>query len=500
MTTDKIELAERIKGLNERALSVGRAFQSHQTGFIHYFHSMQVPVVHQAIPLYENYLFALALLRSRLVENVTEAKELLARLISFQCPETGAEVGNYPFYLHEYPVGQEAESSVRLLAPLYWIIKQFGHILGQELKKKAEKSLQCLMEYVSKAHSSKPFPYSCAVRLAAAKQACGELLGQAEWEEKGEEEWKNLAQPCDSWYSTVYLADIFIAFQMVEKQDPAWKDFWEFINCTWHRQVNCYIGPCIREWQSKEEPQPNLYDLFLGFFFGYFPPRLEAKGIYQLQAALIQPILPIFTSSPFLHSYEYSGLYKGQKWLLQASEENAYTILEKERVVSPLGEKTYTPFRFVIGERVHPHTLVCQGGKYSQASFKRNESDQSIELYFDLEAPFEAEERNICFFWDDHPDWKVLVDGEKAITFKLGQMISLQIKNKQQVRFLFELIEGEGQFLGHLTKGNRPGQIKLLEEEKHFQAYDRLLFIRSIRRKTPCRLKATVYFLSHPVE
>lgn len=491
MISDKVEINERIKALNEKALAAGRLFQSRQTGFVHYFHSMQTPSMHQAIPLYENLLFVLALLRSRLVDNASEAKDLLFRLLSFQCSDPGSEEGNFPFYLHDYPKGQEAESSLRLLAPLYWILKQFGHILGQELKKRVEKSLHALMEFSLKSHLSQPFPYTLSVRLVAAQQAYGELFGREDWKEEWLKDGHALAIPCDSWCSTAYLADLFVAIQMGDRQDHSLQLFWEFVYRTWHQGLGCYIGPCVREWQSKEIPQANLYDLFLGFFFNQAISRTEPPAIYHLQAALIQPVIPSFPERE--ESYSFSGLYKGKKWTLYANQKYAWTGLDKENVTSPIGEKTYTPFRFVTGSEKLIHTLVCQGGKFSKEWLNKEEG--RVTLYFDLESPFEGEERTICFFWDDHPDWQVRVDGELAATFALGQTVSLQVSRDQTIHLVFELVEGEGQFLGHLAKGNRPSQLKVLEEEKHFQAYDRILFIRTIRRRTPCRLKVTIQII-----
>jgi len=56
---------ERVKALIEQAITSGRNFQSKQTNYIHYFPNQKQGEAHHAIPIYENLLFALALLRSR---------------------------------------------------------------------------------------------------------------------------------------------------------------------------------------------------------------------------------------------------------------------------------------------------------------------------------------------------------------------------------------------------------------------------------------------------
>ncbi len=63
----------------ELALKAGRKRQSTLTGFVHYC-SEHPEKSSETIPTYENFCFALALLRSRIAENVLEAKALLEKL------------------------------------------------------------------------------------------------------------------------------------------------------------------------------------------------------------------------------------------------------------------------------------------------------------------------------------------------------------------------------------------------------------------------------------
>lgn len=496
MINEKIDQLERQKELIDKALLAGRAFQSSQTGFVHYYHSLPIPAIHQTIPLYENSLFALALLRSRIIENINEAKELLDKLLNFQAAQ-GQKEGNFPLYVHDYPFCYDSEMGIKLIAPFYWILKQFGHVLGNDLKQKLEKGLINLIRYGIRAHAEHPFPYSLTARLAAGLQACGELLKNGEWLEEGKCLWKKLSQPSISWYSTVYLADLFIAHQMVGTQDSDWKLFWDFVNSSWHPQLTCYIGPCVREWQNKSEPQANLYDLFMGFFCGRFSQRVEAIGIYHLQASLIQSQIPAGIESQCT-PHQLSGVYKDQMWQLEYEPTQAYALLEKKSHAGPMGEKTITPFRLVWGAPERLHTLVCQGGKYSRAGYQSHDAGQRLELFFYLGEESEKEDkerqRDICFYWDDHPDWQVRVEGEMSNTFELGKKLFFYFGKEQILSMTFELVEGEGQFFGHIARGNRPSQLMLMSEEKHFQAYDALLFVRTVRRKTPCLIKATLQF------
>ncbi|MFI5344463.1 MAG: hypothetical protein ACHQUC_09610 [Chlamydiales bacterium] len=249
---------EMTRRLVESAIAAGRAFQSPQTGFVHYYFSQPESANHQTIPLYENLLFALALLRSRVIENIKEAQALLSRLLAFQNQAEGPSCGNFPFYLHEYPFCRDFNVGISFLAPFYWILKGFGHVLGQELRQRLEMSVGGIVQYGLKADQSRSFPYSVALRFAASLIGLGGLLDRADWEQEGVQMLNRLGdQPSqDSWYHTSHLSDLFIALQMAKfdlSQQP-WKDFWQLASQTWHGPTASYCGPCIvkgRIWANQ---------------------------------------------------------------------------------------------------------------------------------------------------------------------------------------------------------------------------------------------------------
>ena len=103
---------EATRHLIDQAVTVGRTYQSPQTGFIHYHKSCPNSTVHHTIPIYENALFILALFRTRLMDNIKEGQSLLAKLLHFQNKE-----GNFPVYLHEFPLCRDFSTGIQLLAP-----------------------------------------------------------------------------------------------------------------------------------------------------------------------------------------------------------------------------------------------------------------------------------------------------------------------------------------------------------------------------------------------
>lgn len=186
--------------------------------------------------------------------------------------------------------------------------------------------------------------------------------------------------------------------------------------------------------------------------------------------------------------------FKEQVWKTLASPERVLTLFEKKEPYNPSIDKTYSPFRMLWGDLHRVHTLVCQGGRYEKVGF--SEEGSSIHLIFDLpnNSSFEqrGQKREIEFFIDLHPGILFVLNGQSSNTFEIGQKITLSMGD-QEVSLIFNLLEGEGHFLGHITRSNRPSQIEN-KGENSFQVYDWAIFLRTIRRNNPCRILATLTF------
>lgn len=491
-----------LKVLNEWALASGRSLQSEQTGFVHYYYGETGSANYHTIPLVENSLFILALLRSRLIDNIQEAKTLLKRLLAFQPQQASESLGNFPLYVHDYPSCQDSTVALQLLAPFYGIIKHFGHVLGADLRQQLEQAASRALEFSLRMHTIKPFSYAFEVRLAAAQKAYGELWERSDWIKEGEKNLEQLSiRQLEDWYTTKQLGDMLIGLQMVYTsiQHSPWNLLWKRLDETWHQATGCYVGPCLREWQEREEPQPHVYDLYAGYFAKQFARRATVLRPYHLYAALIQPSTDQFGTR--LYPLQVSGKVKQQTWRMVSDSTWCYTVLEKKNAAQPSVDKTYTPFRLVWGDLQLAHSFVCQGGRYEQVTFACEE--QKVQLSFQLgdEIPQEREKsREIEFFVDFHPDVRFSLDHlpHAATTFELGQNIHLNF-GRQRLSLVFSLLEGEGDFLGHLMRGNRPSQIDH-KGEKRFHAYDWTFFLRTIRRQGPCRVQATLTIENLAVE
>lgn len=454
MTEDK------FKQLVEMAIACGRKRLSPQTGYIHHCYHALDEEVHYPIPLIENFLFALALIRSKTMENMNEGKAMIERLLPFQTAE-----GNFPIYIHDFPVAKDRFLGVHLLPIFYWVLKNFHTILGSELKKNVENSAQRLLDYCLKTQKEIVPPAHLGIKIAAAAKAFGKP--------EGEELLKNIKKDPATWGCPAYLGDFLSALQMVYpslKTSP-WKDLWEHIDTTWHKGTGCFIGPSWKESQQGYEPQVTLYDFYTGALGDQFTLRLLLDQPVHLHAALIQSTEDRLVGNE--HTYGCSLLSYDGKPL-------------------PTVEKWYHPLKIVWGTPKRAHTFVMQGG--NAAILQGIRKDHEIEFVIDLGPMVNVEDREssreVSFYFDVSEGTQIRIDGEASNTFKLGQVVEVMYGGLS-LNVQFDLLEGEGHFFGHLMRGNRLSQIALKGNQR-FKAYDWTLFLRTLRRSDNCRLRVKI--------
>lgn len=351
---------EERRELIERAIQTGHHYKQENTGLIHY----PTP---DLIPLYLNFCFCLALLRSLVGDNVQEAKERLLHLLSFQ------KEGLFPIYLHEYPkVSPYSQCSY----PLKLIEKHFGSILGDEIRE--------LLKTVAPMPSP---PHEILTSRDAALKA-------------------------------LHLEDL----------TP--------LTSYWDSEHQIYAGPLNDERQNQGEIELTLFDLMMGS-----PPRIVDPHPVHIEGALI------FTSRP------------------------THFLTQLHAAPTPHG-KGYHLLRKVWKGENQLHTLVCQEKRIAL------EGDR---LTYPDEIPDEKHRTELSFYVNYHPDNSIRVNGEKGTVFKLGDRV--QIGDKWVLSM--DLVDGKGDFLGHISRGNRPAQL----DADITQAHDWKISLRTLRRTPNLKLK-----------
>jgi hypothetical protein len=351
----------------ELALKAGRKRQSEITRFVHHYAELSEKSA-EAIPTYENFCFALTLFRSRIAENVLEAKALLEKLLAFQVN------GEFPVYLHEYPVCRYAGLGSKLYPIIFFILRDFDMILGDHLR---EELHELQNRYALTEIDSPETPEECAEFLLHCQ-----ITGK----------------------------DRF----------PALK--------SWDAKSLAYAG--FNQKQERGEPALTLYDLFLGEWSGQFSARALQDHAVHLRGSLIYPAeMPQFTSQP----------PSSTRYLWGSGNPTHSMVLNTQGIIS--GEK---------------------------------------ELLIVLPEKEVQEEMEIVYFYNLHADTHLLINGQKATSFQLGDKVEL-ISKGFRIELIFTLEHGEGQFWGHLYRGNRPGQLCCKGEEKH-EAFDGAIGLRTVKR------------------
>lgn len=486
---------ESMRLLVDMAIQCGRKRQNHQTGYLHYHYQAQDEDMHATIPLVENFLFALALLRSRTIENVNEAKVLLEGLLHFQNSiKTEIGMGNFPIYIHEYPVCKDRFTAVQIALAVYWILKLFHQVLGVELKRRLEDSFNSMLTHVLKAHTDKSASYSTAMKIGALCQAGGALLQRSDLESAGKNILDQLLARPDkkAWCCPASIGAMLSALTLLypSLSESPWSSFWKHLEDTWHQEICCYMGPALKEWQDGGEPQVTLYDLFLGYFSGGFSTRALRDSIVHLEGVLIPPHEEKFRVLPYPQRVD--RLCEEIVWHSRQEQHIAYCYIEKCLDLNPVFIKGFHPLRVVWGDHRRVHTLVCQGGNSRKIEFIQ--VPDGVDIIFELDAMAETEDREknreIVFFVDIHDELEIFISGQKATTFSLGETLTLR-SGMCQLSLVFQLLEGNGRFLGHRMLGNRPSQLSYKGKQRH-DAHDWQLFLRTIKRSEPCVIKASL--------
>lgn len=102
-----------------------------------------------------------------------------------------------------------------------------------------------------------------------------------------------------------------------------------------------------------------------------------------------------------------------------------------------------------------------------------------------LKDPFEIE-----FFVTLKPEISLFINQEKSMVFNFKDTVSI-ISSTLKIDLIFELISGKGDFLGHISRGNRVGQISC-KNNHLYDAFDWHIGLRSLRRLEPCKILVQV--------
>lgn len=475
---------ERIRVLNELSLRCAQKYLSSQTGYLHYCHHQGEESVHLTIPTYENLLYVYALLKTKTFENIAESKKILQNLLCFQ-----AESGNFPVYLHQFPQCNERLLGLELLVPLYHIYTQFKLVLGDLLNLTLKNAVIKLLKFCITSSREKALTYSKKISLAVLVNTFGNLFEIEELVESGVAFLKEIEEDgfVVEWFAPETRSQILTLFQLGNPifSKTIWKNFWNFIQNTYDSSTGSYVGPSIHSYQFEYEPEYSIADFHYSAITGAIPTRFCNLRIIELSACLIQPY---HQSISLNESFIGTVLSENKNWGYKKNQNYSLSYFQ-----TPLDKdvpfwKGIVPFRMCWGTMDHLYSFISQGGNYQTLMVDLQK--RHVVLEYQLSKDVDVEDREmkkevICAI-DQNKNTKITIKDVKATTFKLQETVKVESENFTFLMNFF-LIEGEGEFFGHIMPGNRVSQLAL-KNETRFNAYDSLIFLRTLRRSENCRI------------
>lgn len=428
-----------LRLLHERCLLAARKEQT-DTGFV---------AQNEKIAIYDNFLFCLALFRSKTHENVLEARKLLERLLYFQqlFPEVPS-LGNYPLFISDYPHCNDHLQALRCLATQIWISKEFSQVLGLELKARLDASMQRLIEFLVKIHTEVKFPFWAKCKLAQVASFMGVHIDMPDLSDTSD---------LRTWGDPFCIAELIAAYQLAPSN--AWKPFWSYLSHVWHEPSKQYAGPAYK----------------LGF---QHPHLVAAMALFSgtLDKNMACPLYcALLTADNELEKIDYPSHLKGSterfSWASHQFEEYAYSTLYGRQ--SPEQMPGFFPYYMVSAQ----HSLAIQ------APFGYSSDELVFEIAPEVFLEDKERARALVISFNDHPHNKVLVMGQKATCFRLNDPLEITL-GKKVMPLSFERLSGDGEFVGHIIRGNRSGHIN-----QRYDATDVQIFLRALRGTEPTRIK-----------
>lgn len=215
-----------------------------------------------------------------------------------------------------------------------------------------------------------------------------------------------------------------------------------------HSNLQVLLGPISTDIQERFEPQPVALEWALAERKAMFTPRLLQDHPHQILAA---PLFPLETKT------------QETTWILRQEGQGPLSVLWQGKALHSL--------------RSSPATWI-------------DPNEQGATLNFQLSQPVVWKREDlfeISFHCDASSETQVFVEGQKATVFQLNDRVTVQTPSFS-LSLRFTLIEGEGDFCGHIARGNRANQCAckgLLQ----YEAFDWHIGLRTLRRSDACQIQ-----------
>lgn len=414
----------------EEALPHVQEAISTQTGFLHFHPKSYRGETSFSIPLLENLLAVLFLLRTKHQEYVIQAKELMNALVSFQITEEGGGI-SLPITLQNYPKKSPDSLLLTMMVVLMQIKNDFSSVLGGSLLNRVEKIFYAVLAQSEK----REWAIRERVLLHLVKRREGE---------KSED-----LEAFDTWLAAHWWKDLrfsTLLCLLLDKETESFHALFFRLKDMWHAGWKKNISYGMNTLFSKTQAVPTLFEYYMSCIGGEKIRSLPVMP-YLLDVAWINP-----------HSLPFPIVERTRKEEKAPGVSLSIPSLEmKVLLFQPKPHELYGfhPIRFVT-EHFSP---VIHFSKANLVQIEQKEREIILFLEGDEEA---GEESLFQFFIEakERPVHFLSAESKKYASFwKPGEHVRLAF---DRVSMKCHVHHPDAYF--HLRKGDRPGQLYSSEE------------------------------------
>ena len=384
--------------------------------------------------------------------------EQLEKLLHFQ-----AQSGNFPRYLHEYPEAQSYSKAVDILAPLYFIYRDFQAVLPASLKSALQNALQKLINYCQPLLDSGSLKLAKKLKLEALLTALNHCPVAKSLDEFN----------CLQISSPAKMADILLALAIAPQlfQNSARTQYLSFIKSTWQNNLRSYCGPIKIQEAHLESISAAVYHFYMSYLFGGYCWQAD-RSIFDLGAVLVDKN----TLLPEINFESYP-----QDFQLFLAEESSLTLCRKDE---------YVPMRYYWQKGGELKTLEISADTVAKLE-TYDVSKNRVKLLFNLDDPFQQalSAKEICFSFPALFYHLQAYLGDKVCSsFEIGSWITLKSDCETIFRFKFEVETGDGIFMGHIM----PATKQVSQDCSKDSCPDLSLFLRTIKRSNHLQISCEI--------
>jgi hypothetical protein len=460
----------------DKAFREVQPYFSHQTGLLHVHKDVYEGLPVQAAPTYENFLYALLLFRKKTVESIQQGKGLLSHLLFFQnMDETSDQYGNFPVVLTDFPLCQNWHLPAAICPVITAIRLAFDSILGEELKHRLHAChlalLSCALRTQKKTNITASSAFIIAIEefLLQPPSKDGSSLATIEAAARTFFDGRE-------WLNPAALGRVLVALSHLQcRKEHFSAPLLECARSMWHASASTYAGPALGVFQFGNVPETTVLDCLTSLFFALPLKNRPWPYLTSLELSLITPPEEPLSRSKEVPTWDERKPYA--MWMVHDVAVSACFFVPKVseghgfhpiRIVTPLSTVV---FHFPCGQLI-----------------ELSLEETTLKGKVKIDRIKEDDPCLIRAFVERNDSTELFIDERKASTFEPEKGITIASGSTKLLICAHPLVS---HCMGHISLGNRPGQI-LCKQTNESMGYDWKISFDFVRGEIPQELSFSI--------